>query len=217
MGSIKKQHLSLMGITRWELNKKPNNKKTLPKDESSKWEMLAEMAHKCAKCELHQSRIQVVFGSGRADAELLIIGEAPGAEEDKQGKPFVGRSGKLLTSMLKAININRDDVFITNILKCRPPKNRDPQIEEINQCKSHLLRQIELMKPKIVLTLGRVASQIIIGSDKTIGEIRGREIFSDIIKMPVVASYHPAYLLRNPSAKEKSWEDLKIIKKAIGN
>ncbi|MEE2684585.1 MAG: uracil-DNA glycosylase [Pseudomonadota bacterium] len=217
MDSNKKQRLSLIGITRWELNKKLNNKKKCSKDESFEWETLAEMTYKCAKCDLHKSRIQVVFGSGRRDAKLLIIGEAPGAEEDKQGKPFVGRSGKLLNSMLKAININREDTFITNILKCRPPKNRDPQIEEIDKCRSYLIRQIELIKPKIVLTLGKIASQIILDSDETIGEIRGKKIFSNIIKMPVVASYHPAYLLRNPSAKEKSWEDLKIIKKAIGS
>ncbi|OUU78932.1 MAG: hypothetical protein CBC38_06350 [Gammaproteobacteria bacterium TMED78] len=215
MSDLRSQYLSMIGITKWKLNTKPNPKELIKEDKSNDWEGLNEIVRKCAKCSLHKSRTQVVFGSGNKNAELLIIGEAPGSEEDKQGKPFVGRSGKLLDSMLKSINIIRDEIFITNILKCRPPDNRDPKEKEINSCRSFLINQIEMINPKIILSLGRVASQILLDSEDAIGKIRGGEIFSDVIKKPIVASYHPAYLLRNPTAKEKSWQDLKIIKKIL--
>jgi DNA polymerase len=172
------------------------------------WDELRAGVAACTKCELHKGRIQTVFGVGNVRAEWLIIGEAPGAEEDKQGEPFVGRAGKLLNSMLRAIGLQREQVFIANILKCRPPANRDPQPEEVACCEGYLKQQIALIKPKIILAVGRIAAQNLLKSDTPIGQMRGQRYEYPGTHIPVVVTYHPAYLLRSPREKRKSWQDL---------
>lgn len=164
----------------------------------------------CTLCELHRSRTQTVFGTGHPAAEWLIIGEAPGADEDRLGEPFVGRAGQLLTSMLRAMGLAREEVFIANILKCRPPNNRDPQADEVKNCGSYLRQQIELIKPRIILVVGRIAAQSLLNTDAPIGKMRGQKYIYQDTDIPVVATYHPAYLLRSPQQKRKAWEDLKF-------
>ncbi|MDW3094246.1 MAG: uracil-DNA glycosylase [Gammaproteobacteria bacterium] len=169
----------------------------------------------CDTCDLHKTRKQTVFGVGHHKADWLIIGEAPGADEDKQGEPFVGRAGQLLTQMLRAIGLAREEVFIANILKCRPPNNRDPKSEEVNACSAYLNRQIELLEPKIILALGRIAAQSILQSNVPIGKMRGKLYHYEKNNIPTVVTYHPAYLLRSPKEKRKVWEDLKFARKQI--
>jgi DNA polymerase len=140
----------------------------------------------------------------------MVIGEAPGADEDRQGEPFVGRAGQLLTEMLRAAGFKRDDVYIANILKCRPPNNRDPRLDEVNACSSYLLRQIELLQPKLILAVGRIAAQRLLNTDETIGRLRGNVYRFGSTSVPVVVTYHPAYLLRSPLQKRKSWADLQF-------
>ena len=163
----------------------------------------------CTQCVLHQTRTQTVFGVGNPQADWLIIGEAPGADEDKQGEPFVGRAGQLLNSMLLAMGLQREQVFIANILKCRPPNNRDPKPDEVVACESYLRQQIELIKPKIILTVGRIAAQNLLKLDTPIGKMRGNQYQYPDSELPVIVTYHPAYLLRSPREKRKVWEDLK--------
>ena len=165
----------------------------------------------CRQCELHQSRTQTVFGSGSRQADLFIVGEAPGAEEDAQGEPFVGRAGQLLNAMLAAIGLQREQVYIANILKCRPPGNRDPQPEEVARCGSYLDRQIQLVAPRLILAVGRVAAQNLLEVSTPIGKMRGREYQHRASAVPVLVTYHPAYLLRSPREKRKAWEDLKRV------
>ena len=170
------------------------------------WDELRDCVANCGRCELAQSRTNTVFGVGNPNADWLIIGEAPGAEEDRRGEPFVGRAGKLLDEMLRAIGQSRDSVFIANILKCRPPNNRDPKTAEAAACREYLERQIELVQPRIILAVGRVAAQNLLGSDEPVGRMRGRQ--HELGGIPLVVTYHPAYLLRSPSQKQKSWNDL---------
>lgn len=170
------------------------------------WSELRDRVSNCEKCELSKSRTQTVFGVGNQDADWLIIGEAPGAEEDRRGEPFVGRAGKLLNEMLRAIGQSRESVFIANTLKCRPPNNRDPKANEAAACRDYLDRQIELVKPKIILAVGKIAAQNLLGCDDPVGRMRGRR--HDVSGVPLVVTYHPAYLLRSPSQKRKSWDDL---------
>ncbi|MFK8067673.1 MAG: uracil-DNA glycosylase family protein [Gammaproteobacteria bacterium] len=179
---------------------------------SDTWEVLQNRVASCIKCDLHTTRTQVVFGVGNQNADWLIIGEAPGAEEDRQGEPFVGRAGQLLNSMLVAVGLSRDQVFIANILKCRPPENRDPRPEEVVSCSAYLQRQIELIKPKIILCVGRIAAQNLLKLDTPIGKMRGKKYIYEPQNIPVVVTYHPAYLLRSPTQKYKSWEDLLLAK-----
>lgn len=169
----------------------------------------------CQVCELHKTRKQTVFGKGYHKADWLIIGEAPGADEDREGEPFVGRAGQLLTQMLRAIGLAREEVFIANILKCRPPNNRDPKKEEVQACNAYLHRQIELLEPKIVLALGRIAAQSLMNSDVPIGKMRGKLYNLEANNIPLVVTYHPAYLLRSPKEKRKVWEDLKFARQQI--
>tara|TARA_R110000782_G_scaffold17576_6_gene48973 strand:- start:1170 stop:1853 length:684 start_codon:yes stop_codon:yes gene_type:complete len=171
---------------------------------------LAKQVAVCQQCSLHESRTQTVFGVGNPNADWLVIGEAPGADEDKQGEPFVGRAGKLLNSMLLAMGLPREQVFIANILKCRPPNNRDPQADEVAACESYLRQQIALIKPKIILAVGRIAAQNLLKLDTPIGKMRGNQYQYPDSELPVVVTYHPAYLLRSPREKRKVWEDLKL-------
>ncbi len=178
--------------------------------ESEIWRDLRQRVAKCQHCELHRGRTQTVFGVGDHQADWLIIGEAPGAEEDKQGEPFVGRAGKLLNSMLFALGLQREQVFIANILKCRPPKNRDPKPEEVVACSSYLKEQIDLLQPKIILAVGRIAAQNLMKTETPIGKMRGRRYQYADTGIPVVVTYHPAYLLRSPREKRKAWQDLQL-------
>lgn len=165
----------------------------------------------CMNCPLGATRNQFVFGSGSLEAGIMFVGEAPGADEDRAGLPFVGTAGQLLTKIIEAMGLSREEVYICNILKCRPPNNRDPQPEEIAQCEPYLKRQIELVQPSVLCTLGRFAAQTLLGSDLTMGCLRqGEHRYEGI---PLVATYHPAALLRNPQWKRPTWEDIKKVRR----
>jgi uracil-DNA glycosylase family 4 len=190
-----------------------------PDPGSASWDELAEAVRGCLLCGLCQTRTQTVFGVGNRVARLMVVGEAPGADEDRQGEPFVGRAGMLLNAMLKAAGFERRDVYVANVLKCRPPNNRDPSDEEAGRCLPYLRRQIELVAPSAILCLGRIAAQRLLETEQPVGKLRGR--VHDLGGVPVVVTYHPAYLLRSPSEKRRSWDDLrlalKVLKGADGN
>jgi DNA polymerase len=179
------------------------------------WDSLQQAASTCRACELHETRANVVFGVGERNASLMFIGEAPGAEEDRQGEPFVGAAGQLLNAMLKAIGMSRGDVFIANMLKCRPPGNRDPRPGEVAACAAYLARQVQLVQPRLIVALGRVAAQHLLQSDAPLGRLRGNLHEFGPQRIPFLATYHPAYLLRKPADKRKSWEDLKRIREVL--
>jgi DNA polymerase len=171
--------------------------------------VLAATAADCSLCRLSEQRRTVVFGEGDADARVLFVGEGPGAEEDRTGRPFVGQAGKLLDGMIHALGLARSDVYITNVVKCRPPSNRDPQEDEVMACAAYLDRQIDLIKPDLIVALGKPASHRLTGTSKPMGALRGRwAAYRGIPLMPV---FHPAYLLRQPKLKREAWEDLKLI------
>jgi DNA polymerase len=176
------------------------------------WDPLRAAVAACAACDLHKTRTQTVFGVGNTRAEWLVIGEAPGAEEDRQGEPFVGRAGQLLNAMLLAIGLPRETVFIANVLKCRPPGNRDPKPEEVSRCLPFLSAQIALLKPKILLAVGRIAAQNLLATDAPLARLRGKVHRFGDAETPLVITYHPAYLLRTPADKRKAWEDLKFAR-----
>jgi uracil-DNA glycosylase len=179
------------------------------------WDGLQQQVSQCTRCaELVANRSQTVFGVGNRNADWLIIGEAPGADEDKQGEPFVGRAGQLLNAMLAGIGLKREQVYIANILKCRPPNNRDPKPEEAAACSAFLQRQIELIQPKVVLAVGRIAAQNLLHSDAPIGKLRG-QVHRLENGLPLVVTYHPAYLLRSPLEKRKSWGDLCLARQVM--
>jgi len=168
----------------------------------------------CEGCELARRRRHVVPGAGDPHARVMFIGEAPGADEDRQGKPFVGQAGRLLDGMIRAMGLQRSRVYITNVVKCRPPGNRDPKAEEIAACARFLERQISLIQPEVIVALGRFAARWLTGTEKSMGALRGRwATFRNIPLMPI---FHPAYLLRNPSGKARTWEDLKKIMIRLG-
>jgi DNA polymerase len=170
-----------------------------------------ELGVDCSRCKLHAlGRTQVVFGVGNPNADLMFVGEAPGADEDIQGEPFVGRAGQLLTKIIEAIGLRREDVYIANVIKCRPPGNRNPEPDEVDQCEPFLFRQIDTVKPKVIVALGKFAAQCLLRTNDPITRIRGREFkYRDAILIP---TYHPAYLLRTPSAKREVWEDMKRVR-----
>lgn len=165
----------------------------------------------CLKCPLGNTRTKFVFGVGNPNATLMLIGEAPGADEDAQGEPFVGKAGQLLNKILAAINFRREDVYICNILKCRPPGNRTPAPEEVEQCLPYLKKQVELVKPRIILCLGLTAAQNILGISESLSRLRGRVMSYEGI--PLMVTYHPAALLRNPNWKQAAWEDVQATRK----
>jgi len=170
-----------------------------------------EIGPDCQRCKLHTlGRRQVVFGVGNPNADLMFVGEAPGADEDIQGEPFVGRAGQLLTKIIEAIGMTRQDVYIANVIKCRPPQNRNPEPDEVEKCEPFLFRQIETIKPKVIVALGKFAAQSLLKTSEPITKLRGREYkYREAILMP---TYHPAYLLRNPSSKREVWEDMKRVR-----
>jgi DNA polymerase len=179
------------------------------------WEELTAAVRACTACGLCATRTQTVFGVGNRRAEWLVIGEAPGADEDRLGEPFVGRAGKLLDPMLQAVGQNRALAYVANILKCRPPENRDPTPEEAAKCRPFLERQIELIQPRIILALGRIAAQQLLNTDTQIGKLRGQVHRFGSARIPLVVTYHPAYLLRSPREKRKAWDDLRLARRAL--
>ena len=213
----RRSYLRAMGIDVWvprdQPDPEPEVRPGAARTESLDWESLQASVATCTRCALHETRTQTVFGVGNPDADWMIIGEAPGAEEDRRGEPFVGRAGKLLDEMLRAVGEDRGSVFIANVLKCRPPNNRDPKPDESSACRSHLERQIELVSPRIILAVGRIAAQLLLSTDAPVGRMRG-----DVHQLgdtPLVVTYHPAYLLRSPTQKRKSWDDLCLARRVI--
>jgi DNA polymerase len=187
----------------------PEEKEEWEKAESL--EELEKLICNCTSCRLHQNRNKFVFGTGNPDADVMVIGEGPGAEEDKQGLPFVGRAGKLLTDMLKAINFEREEVFIGNVVKCRPPGNRTPHPDEMDTCMPYLKKQLELIRPKLILCLGLTAARGLLKKRESLGNLRGKVFEFENAK--VMVTYHSAALLRNPHWKKDCWEDLKNFRR----
>jgi uracil-DNA glycosylase len=170
----------------------------------------------CTRCKLHTlGRTQVVFGVGNPEADLMFVGEAPGADEDEQGIPFIGRAGQLLTKIIEAIDLKRDDVYIANIIKCRPPQNRNPEPDEVASCEPFLFRQIDVVKPRVIVALGKYAAQTLLRSEAPISRLRG-QVF-DYRGAKLIPTFHPAYLLRNPSSKREVWEDMKLVRKLLNS
>jgi DNA polymerase len=175
--------------------------------------LVAAEANRCERCELSRGRTNVVFASGDPNADLMIIGEGPGAQEDRQGLPFVGPAGELLTKILLAIERTRDQVYIANIVKCRPPQNRDPRPEEVGACRPYLEQQIALVQPRVIVALGRVAAQTLLGNDYPVSRLRGT--WWEVAGVPVRVTYHPAALLRDANLKRPTWEDMKIVRERL--
>ena len=186
-----------------------------PSDPVSALRLVREDIGDCTRCRLHkQGRKQIVFGVGNPKAELMFIGEAPGADEDEQGEPFVGRAGQLLNNMIKAMGLRREDVYIANIIKCRPPGNRTPERDECETCSPFLFRQIEVIKPKVIVALGAVAAKTLLAVSSSMAELRGR--WYDFRDTKLAVTYHPAFLLRDPRQKKEAWKDLQMVMKELG-
>jgi len=207
--------LAEMGLAPvWRLRDRPASEPVVPAEAGTQWIEIKQAVPACTACGLHKTRTQTVFGVGDENADWLLIGEAPGAEEDRLGEPFVGQAGKLLDNMLAAIGLERgENVYIANVLKCRPPGNRNPEPEEVAKCTPFLKRQIALIQPKVIIAMGRFAAQTLLASDATIASLRGR-VFS-YEGVPLIVTYHPAYLLRNLPDKAKAWADLVFAKKTM--
>jgi len=224
--SLHGEYLAVMGVQRWlardagapqEMLPEPVPDTVLPAEPAARqtavadapdWSMLAAQVAACTRCELHRTRTRTVFGTGNRQADWMIIGEAPGADEDREGEPFVGRAGRLLNAMLFAAGYQRDEVYIANIIKCRPPQNRDPSAEQAACCRGYLERQIELVNPRLILAVGRIAAHNLLHSEVPLGRLRGKVHRYGRQEIPTVVTYHPAYLLRSPLEKRKVWEDL---------
>jgi DNA polymerase len=177
-------------------------------------QQLADTVHDCRQCRLHQGRTQVVFGTGNPQADLVFVGEAPGEEEDRQGEPFVGPAGELLTRIIEAIGLQREQVYILNVLKCRPPHNRNPLPDEVAACRPILQAQLDCLRPRVICALGTFAAQALLQTEEKISRLRGR--FHRLGDMQVMPTYHPAYLLRNPHAKRAVWDDMQRIQGVLG-
>ncbi|HSW94261.1 MAG TPA: uracil-DNA glycosylase [Gammaproteobacteria bacterium] len=196
--------LQAMGIQPWLSNA---SKKNSPDE----WTALRQAVASCTACGLDKTRTQTVFGSGNHQAKLMVIGEAPGFHEDQQGEPFVGRAGQLLNAMLESVGLARSTVYIANILKCRPPNNRDPEPREVALCTPFLTRQIALINPVALLAVGRIAARFLLETEASLGALRGKVHAYGPLNTPLIITYHPAYLLRNPADKKKAWQDLQKI------
>ncbi len=229
----RREYLTAMGITLWERRDRAapvelapvamisepaqsvsEVSATVPTSISNlDWEALQRTVAVCTKCELHKTRKQTVFGVGDRQAQWMFVGEAPGADEDAQGEPFVGRAGKLLNAMLFAMSLKREQVYIANILKCRPPGNRDPQPHEVECCEPYLIRQIALIRPKVIVALGRHAAHSLLKTETPLARLRGQRLAYQ--GTPLIVTYHPAYLLRSPGEKRKAWDDLCLAKRVL--
>lgn len=210
---MQNDYLKWMGIEQWrERVAQKNVPEILPSEENNEdaWLTLEKAVANCTACPLHKTRKNTVFGTGNRNAQVMFIGEAPGAEEDRQGKPFVGRAGQLLTEMLYAIGLSREEVFIANILKSRPPGNRDPHQDEVNACTPFLRKQIELINPKLLVSLGRISAHFLLDTKTPMARLHG-QVFQ-YNQTPLLVTYHPAYLLRNPVDKAKAYDDLRKIR-----
>jgi DNA polymerase len=220
---LRREYLAAMNLESWVVRAKPARVATnaatattdAPRESDLDWPQLRARVAGCTRCALSATRTQTVFGVGDPKAQWLIVGEAPGAEEDRQGEPFVGRAGQLLNSMLRAIGLAREQVFIANVLKCRPPGNRDPAAQEVAECLPYLERQIALIRPKIMLAVGRIASQTLLRTDVPLGRLRRQVHYFGALKVPLVVTYHPAYLLRTPADKRKAWDDLQFAREVL--
>ena len=220
----KKQYLKTMGIDLWQDKTKTEEAKPITKSSPSVLigdpgiknlnDLKAEVL-KCNLCDLYKTRNNVVFGAGNENAKIMFIGEAPGANEDLQGEPFVGRAGILLHAMIRSIGLERKDVYIANILKCRPPNNRDPLPKEIKLCTPYLQEQINIIKPKILIAVGRIAAQHLLNTTESMAHLRGKTYQYGTKNTPLMVTYHPAYLLRSPSEKRKAYQDFLMIKEAL--
>ena len=212
--ALRQDYLAALGLESWTLRRgaAASLDAAPPREADADWTVLRARVAACTRCMLCGSRTQTVFGTGSHAAQWLVVGEAPGAEEDRQGEPFVGRAGQLLNSMLLAIGLAREEVYIANVLKCRPPGNRDPSTGEAAECLPYLEQQIALLKPKIMLAVGRIAAQNLLHTNVTLGRLRQQVHHFGLSRVPLVVTYHPAYLLRTPGDKRKAWEDLKFAR-----
>lgn len=208
--------LNQLGINSWTLRDRNHHEQVAPSSyERLSFEQLEAKVKSCTACPLHQGRTQTVFGVGSKTAKLMLIGEAPGFHEDQQGEPFVGRAGQLLNAMLQSIGLQRESVFIANILKCRPPQNRDPQPQEVASCLSFLHQQIDLIQPVLLIAVGRVAAHNLLNKTVSLESLRGRVHHYGEHAIPLIVTYHPAYLLRNPVDKKKAYLDWCDIKHKV--
>ena len=202
--------LHLIGVQGYKLRTHEHTEQL----ESAKgdWSVLESEVKNCTKCSLHETRTQTVFGCGNKDSDWLFIGEAPGEHEDLQGEPFVGKSGRLLNEIIFAIGLNREDIYIANIIKCRPPKNRDPLPKEVNKCSSYLEQQIRMISPKIIITLGLFPAQTLLESKLPLKELRGKVYSYGLQDIPFVPWYHPSFFLRGPTRKKSALTDLELAR-----
>ena len=214
MRNIIEKYFPEMGIDISWYSKKKITPNIPEKDNLDDLDILVK---KCKKCNLYKTRNNTVFGEGSHNSDIMIIGEAPGKEEDDSGKPFIGRAGKLLTEFLKSISLDRRSVFITNTVKCRPPENRNPEMTEIKSCSDYLDQQIAFIKPRVLVLLGKIAANRMLGEDKPISELRLKKFFIEKYDIPLIVFYHPAYILRSPLQKKKVWDDLQYLKTIIGS
>jgi uracil-DNA glycosylase family 4 len=210
------QHLQALGIISWKQEIPSQNTSSNAVQDAS-LDALQKKVAACTACDLHHTRTQTVFGVGNPQANLMIIGEAPGFHEDQQGEPFVGRAGQLLNNMLNAIQLDRKQVYIANILKCRPPNNRDPQLNEVNACTHFLDQQIQFVNPCLLLAVGRIASHYLLKTKSSLESLRSKIHAYGENKIPLIVTYHPAYLLRNPADKKKAFLDLQFVQKELTN
>ena len=218
MHDIGEQNTRILGIVRWEPRHATNTdaviaplaEATHVSSTDNTLDTLKNTVAACTRCALHQTRTQTVFGVGDPNARLMVIGEAPGFHEDQQGEPFVGRAGQLLTAMLKSIHCSREDVYIANILKCRPPENRDPLADEVATCTRYLDEQIALVKPRLLLAVGRIAAHYLLKTKSSLESLRGKLHHYGDNQTPLIITYHPAYLLRSPQEKKKAYTDLRF-------
>jgi DNA polymerase len=219
---LQHDYLEALGIRRWQMRPVPSgaadradeNPAQAPEDakDGPDWQALQAQVAGCTRCVLHETRTQTVFGSGNRNADWMLIGEAPGADEDRLGEPFVGRAGQLLNEILFAAGHRREQVYITNILKCRPPGNRNPKPDEMVCCEGYLQRQIGLVQPRIIIALGGIAAQNLLHTDLSVGRLRGTRHSYGERGIPLIVTYHPAYLLRSPLEKRKVWDDLQYAR-----
>jgi uracil-DNA glycosylase family 4 len=208
-----------LGYTHLDLSRKPAREvadapSTAPVLDADEWEALQNETSHCTRCRLAGTRTNVVFGVGNRNADLMFVGEAPGRDEDLKGEPFVGRAGQLLTDIIKAMKLSREDVYIANVIKCRPPENRNPEADELEECRPFIRRQVALIRPRVIVTLGRFGLQSLTEKSYAISSVRGQWLDYEGIRL--MPTYHPAYLLRNPAAKKDVWTDMKKVMAELG-